>query len=250
MNGAFRWGLPESASTYAPEIDFGISLIHWAMVAIFVLWGVFFAYLLVRYQRREGVPAEYKHEGIWKSMIPDAIVLIFEIGLIVFYAIPGWGRIKIHFPKPEDSNTMEVVAEQFAWNVQYPGPDGKFGGRDPKFIDSTNVLGLDPEDPAGKDDIATLNEMKVPLGKPSLLTLSSKDVIHSFFIPAFRIKQDSVPGMRIPVWFEPTKEGTYEIGCAQLCGIGHANMRGDVQVLTDEAFQAWLKEQAAAKATQ
>lgn len=247
MNGGFNWGLPEAASTFAPEIDFGIGLIHWAMVLIFILWGIFFTYLLIRYRRQEGVPAERKHEGVLKSLVPDAIVLAFEICLIAFYAIPGWGRIKLNFPKPEDSNLVNVVAEQFAWNIQYPGPDGKFGRGDAKFIDSANVLGLDPEDPDGKDDIVTLNELHVPLGKPTLIRLTSKDVIHSFFVPAFRIKQDAVPGMNISMWFEPSRAGKYEIGCSQLCGIGHANMRGDVEAQSPEEFKAWLGSQSAAK---
>jgi cytochrome c oxidase subunit 2 len=147
-------------------------------------------------------------------------------------------------PKAEESNVVEIVAEQFAWNVQYAGQDGQFGRRDPKFIDSGNVLGLDPEDPAGKDDIITINEVHVPLGKPTLLYLTSKDVIHSFFVPAFRVKTDAMPGMRIPLWFEPTRAGKYEIACSQLCGIGHSKMRGDVVVDTPEEFEAWLASQA------
>ena len=136
------------------------------------------------------------------------------------------------------------VAEQFGWNIQYPGPDGQFGRKSFEFIDSSNVLGLDPEDPAGKDDVVTLNQLYIPTGKPTLVYLSSKDVIHSFFIPEFRIKQDATPGMKVSMWFEPNRVGKYEIGCAQLCGIGHATMRGDVEVQTPEDFDAWLKRQA------
>ncbi len=247
MEGNYRWGLPVQASSIAQEIDFGINLLHGAMILIFVLWGIFFTYLLIRYRRRDGVKAEYHEEGVLKSLVPDALVLIFELGLIFLYAIPAWSRIKLNFPKPEEANNIQVVAEQFAWNIQYPGPDGQFGRREAKFIDSANVLGLDPEDPAGKDDIVTLNEMHVPLGKPTLIQLSSKDVIHSFFIPEFRIKQDATPGLKVPMWFTPTRAGKYELACAQLCGNQHASMRGDVYAETPEEFAAWLKEQAAAK---
>lgn len=243
----YGWGLPIQASTIAAEIDFGINLMHWIMLAIFVGWGIFFTYLLIRYRKKEGVRAEYHEGGTLKSLIPDALVLVIEILLVVFYAIPGWARIKLNFPKPEDSNNMRIVAEQFAWNIQYPGKDGQFGRIGAQFIDSSNVLGLDPEDPAGKDDIVTLNDIHIPVGKPTLVELSSKDVIHSFFIPEFRIKQDATPGMKIPVWFEPTKAGKYELACAQLCGNAHASMRADVIAETQDEFAAWLKSQAPSK---
>lgn len=217
------------------------------MLLIFVLWGIFFTYLLIRYRRREGVSARSAHEGPLKSLIPDAIILIFELALIFLYAIPSWSRIKFDLPKPEEANNVHIIAEQFAWNVQYPGADGKFGRRDAKFIDSGNVLGLDPEDPPGKDDIVTLNELHVPLGRKTLVSLTSKDVIHSFFVPEFRVKQDAMPGMEIPLWFEPTIAGKFEIACAQLCGIAHANMRGDVYAHSPEEYREWLASQAAAK---
>ena len=248
MNGNYGWGLPVQASTFAKDVDFGINLIHAAMILIFVLWGIFFAYLLFKYRRREGVKASYGHEGILKSLIPDFIVLLFEIGLVVLYAVPGWGRMKLHAPEPALSNNIRIVAEQFAWNIHYPGPDGKFGRISVDFIDSANVLGLDPGDPDGKDDVVTLNELHVPLGKPTLAELTSKDVIHSFFIPEFRIKQDAVPGMATPVWFEPILEGHFEISCAQLCGIGHSSMRGDVYSHSPEGFESWLKERLAENA--
>lgn len=247
MNWNFGWGLPLAASTFAGEIDFGIRLIHWAMLLIFVLWGIFFTYLLIRYRRRAGVSAQSAHGGVVASLIPDAIILIFELALIFLYAIPSWSRIKFDLPKPEEANNVRIIAEQFAWNVQYPGTDGKFGRRDAKFIDSGNVLGLDPEDPPGKDDIVTLNELHVPLGRKTLVQLTSKDVIHSFFVPEFRVKQDAMPGMEIPLWFEPTIAGKFEIACAQLCGIAHANMRGDVYAHSPEEYREWLKAQAAAK---
>ena len=241
MNSTFNWGLPRAASTYAQDIDSGIRIIHWAMIAIFVLWGIFFTYLLIRYRRREGVPAERDHgHSALKSLLPDIIVMIFEIALIVFYALPVWSRIKMSFPKPEEANLIDVVAEQFAWNVHYPGPDGKFGRREPQFIHFSNPLGLDRQDPAAQDDIMGANEIHIPLGKPTLIRLSSKDVVHSFFVPEFRIKQDAVPGMVIPVWVQPTEVGTFELSCAQLCGFAHSLMRADVIVETPEQHQAWL----------
>lgn len=243
MEGNYGLTLPIQASTFAQEIDFGIYLIHAAMIGIFVLWGIFFTYLLIRYRRRPGVAAEHKEGNVLYSLIPDFLVLIFEVSLIVMYAIPVWSKIKMQFPKPEEAHLIEIVAEQFAWDIHYPGPDGKFGRRKTELVDANNPIGLDPEDEAAKDDIVAMNELHLPLGRPTLVHLSSKDVIHSFFIPEFRIKQDAVPGMKVQVWFEPNRLGKYELGCAQLCGIGHAMMRGDVYVHSPEEYQAWLKEQ-------
>jgi len=249
MNGNYSWGMPAAASTYAHDIDFGIILIHIAMIVIFVLWGIFFTYLLIKYRRRDGVPAEREKEhGALASLAPDIIVMVFEIGLIVFYAIPSWSRIKMEFPKPEDANQIDVIGEQFAWNIHYPGADGKFGRREAKLVHFSNPLGLDRDDKDAQDDIVMANEIHMPVGKPTLIRLSSKDVIHSFWIPEFRIKQDAMPGMVIPVWVQPTQTGTYELACAQLCGFAHSFMRAEVVVQTQDDFDAWLKSQAPVKA--
>ena len=240
MNGNYRVGLPVQASTFAKDIDFGIYVIHAAMFVIFALWSVFFVYLLIRYRRKEGVSVQREHMGLLWSLMPDAFILAFELLLVFLYAIPGWSRIKMNAPRPEDSNLVEIVAEQFNWNVRYPGPDGKFGRTSAQLIDFANPLGIDPSDPAGKDDTVSLNSLHIPLGKPTLARLMSKDVIHSFSIAEFRVKQDAVPGMRIPVWFTPMAAGTYEISCAQLCGVGHAIMRAEVVAEAPEDFGKWL----------
>jgi len=146
----------------------------------------------------------------------------------------------------------DVVAEQFNWSIRYPGPDKKFGRTDPKLVDFTNPFGIDAADEAGKDDVFSVNDLRFPVDRKVRVRLTSKDVIHSFFIPSFRVKQDAVPGMAIPVWFQPTLVGDYEITCAQLCGVGHAAMRADVKVLPQEDFDSWLaglapKKEAAAQ---
>jgi cytochrome c oxidase subunit II len=250
MNTNYGWGLPIAASTYAKDIDFGIRLIHWAMITIFVLWAIFFTYLLIRYRRRDGVPAEREPENhgvISTSLIPDILVMVFEIALIFFYAIPVWSRIKTTFPKPEESVNIDIISEQFAWNVHYPGADGKFGKRAIDKIHFTNPIGLDRSDPAAQDDIVLANEIRIPTGKPTLIRLTSKDVIHSFWIPEFRVKQDAVPGMTIPVWMQPDRPGHYELSCAQLCGFAHSHMRADVIVETPEEHAAWLAKVAPLK---
>jgi cytochrome c oxidase subunit 2 len=240
----YTFGLPVAASTYAQRVDNSLHILHVAMVAIFVLWGIFFAYCLIRFRHRAGhVPSNGNGhgKGTLTSFVPDALILAFEVWLIFSIGLPTWSHIKEEFPDEKTANVVEMTAEQFAWAFQSHGPDGRFGKKDPAQINSGNTLGIDYNDPASKDDVVTLNELHVPLGKPTLLYMSSKDVIHSFFIPEFRVKQDVVPGMRIPLWFEPTRAGRYEIGCAQLCGLGHYRMRGEVVVYTPEEFAAWEK---------
>ena len=247
----YGWGLPVAASTFAGQIDFGIWLIHIAMFGIFILWGIFFTYLLIKYRKRPGVPAEREHEdpslaGELKSLTPDFIVMALEIGLIVFYALPGWSLIKMQMPDEKDAVVIHVVAEQFGWDVHYPGPDGKFGRRKPELVHFNNPIGLDRTDPDAADDILVGNEIHMPVNKKILIKLTSKDVIHDFFVPEFRIKQDAMPGMEIPVWVEPNRIGHYELACAQLCGFGHSLMRGDVYVESQEDYDKWLASRAAA----
>jgi cytochrome c oxidase subunit 2 len=158
-------------------------------------------------------------------------------------------------PSESEALVVHVTGEQFAWNVRYAGPDGAFGRTDIKLIDlQSNPLGLDRSDPAAKDDVTTLNQLYLPVNRPVIVKLRSKDVIHSFGVPELRVKQDAIPGLTIPIWFVPnvttaemrTRTGNaefqYEIACAQLCGLGHARMRGFVTVQTAEEFQTWLDE--------
>lgn len=269
--GTYGWSLPLAASSYAGEIDFGIWLIHAAMLGIFVLWGAFFVYLLVKYRARPGVTAQredhddtparisvpdslskfpfaqrlYRNKGELKSLIPDLIIMAFEVALIVFYAIPVWSKIKMEVPKVENPVRVEIVAEQFGWNVHYAGPDGKLGPRKIDLVHFSNPIGLDVKDPRSADDVVMGNEMRLPVDRTAIIDLLSKDVIHSFFVPEFRIKQDMMPGMNIPMWVTPTKTGKFEIACAQLCGFAHSLMRGDMYVQTQEEFDAWYKSRLA-----
>ena len=138
---------------------------------------------------------------------------------------------------------VRVTAEQFAWTVHYAGKDGKFGQLKIELIDGTNPVGLDRQDPNGKDDILSPNTLNIPVNKPIIAKLTSKDVIHNFFLPVMRVKQDIIPGMTVPVWFQATQTGKFEIGCAQLCGVGHTQMRGFFNVMSQEEFETWYQEE-------
>ena len=155
--------------------------------------------------------------------------------------------MRLLFPDDSKAVHVRIVAEQFAWNVHYPGKDGIFGKTDPKLMSASNPIGLDPSDPNGADDIATINQLHIPVNMPVLAQLTSKDVIHSFTLPVMRVKQDVIPGQSIPVWFEAKETGDFEIACAQLCGLGHYRMRGFFTVDSKEKFSAWLDEQIAQK---
>ncbi len=213
------WWLPEDVSTYGKDIDFLFYLIYYITGGTFVLVAAAMIAFLVLYRHKEGRRATYTHgnttlEVVW-TIVPTLILVV-----LTFLSVPTWARIKIQMP-PTDL-TIQVSAKQFNWIVTYPGPDGKFGTEDDKTFD---------------------NEIHVPVGKPVRLILKAQDVIHSFYMPNLRFKQDAVPGREIPAWFEATKPGKYEIPCAELCGFGHSGMRGWLFVHTPEDYQKWVKQQ-------
>jgi len=234
---------PVQASTHAAEVDHMTILVHWLMLVLFIGWGFFFLFVLFRFRKGANPRASYTgaHGKFAKST--EVGVAVIEIGLLVFYAIPAWATRVKAFPAESQAVVVKVVAEQFAWNVQYPGPDGKFGRTDIKLVSADNPLGLDRSDPNAKDDITTINQLNLPVDQPVLVHLSSKDVIHSFGLYEMRVKQDAIPGMTIPVWFIPNRIGEYEIACSQLCGLGHFRMRGFVTIQSAADYQKWYDDQ-------
>jgi len=237
-------GLPVAASAHAGEIDNMIVLVHWLMLVLFVGWGLFFLFVLFRFRKGANAKASYSGAKGKFAKSTEVAVAIVEVILLVGYAFPAWATRVKQFPSENEATVVRVVGEQFAWNVHYPGPDGKFGRTDIKLVSADNPLGLDRTDPNAKDDITTINQLNLPVDKPVLVHLSTKDVIHSFGLYEMRVKQDAIPGMDIPVWFTPTRTGEYEITCSQLCGLGHFRMRGFVTVQSQADFQNWLAEQA------
>ena len=237
-------GLPALASAHGGQIDGLIGWMHVFMLILFVGWGGFFTYCLVRFRRSRHPVADYTGVKSHTSSYLEVAVAVVEAILLVGFSIPLWAARVDHRSRGEAKRSLvEVTGEQFAWNVHYAGPDGVFGRTDIKLLDlQSNPLGLDRSDPAAKDDVTTVNQLYLPVNKPIIVRLRSKDVIHSFGVPEFRVKQDAVPGLTIPIWFVPnvttaemrtrTKnpEFQYEIACAQLCGLGHARMRGFVTV--------------------
>ena len=234
---------PVQASTHAAEVDAMTVLVHWLMLVLFVGWGLFFIFVLFRFSKRANPVASYTGAKGKISKGLEVAVAVIEIFLLVFYAIPAWAKRVKAFPSESEAVVVRVVAEQFAWNIHYPGPDGKFGRTSISLISADNPLGLDRRDPDAKDDITTINQLNLPIDRPVLVHLSSKDVIHSFGLYEMRVKQDAIPGMSIPVWFIPNRAGEYEIACSQLCGLGHFRMRGFITIQSAADYKKWYDDQ-------
>jgi cytochrome c oxidase subunit II len=218
-------------------------LVHWLMLVLFVGWGAFFIFVLFRFRRGAHPRADYAGAKGKFAKSTEIAVAVIEVVLLVGYAIPAWALRVTSFPSEREAVVVRLIGEQFAWNVHYPGPDGRFGRTDIKLVSADNPLGLDRRDPDAKDDITTINQMNLPVDRPILVQLSSKDVIHSLGLIEMRVKQDAIPGMTMPVWFIPNRIGEYEIACSQLCGLGHFRMRGFVTVQSAADYQKWYDEQ-------
>lgn len=240
-------GLPEVASAHGHKVDSFIVYLHWLMIALFFGWLAYFVYTLYRFRKSRAPKANYFGVRNHYSTYLEVGVVAAESFLLLFLAIPLWGDVVGKLPKDNESTVVQIVAQQFAWNARYSGPDGQFGGQDMRFVSENNVFGVDPDDAKGKDDVQVINEIHVPVDRPVLCYVSSKDVIHSFRIPEMRATQDAIPGMRIPMWFQAAKTGTFQIYCAQLCGNGHAAMAGGRLVVESRAdFDAWLAAKSGA----
>jgi cytochrome c oxidase subunit 2 len=172
-------------------------------------------------------------------------VALAEAVLLFGFALPVWFERTSAAPTDGRAVVIRVVAEQFVWNVHYPGADGEFGETSTSLMSSTNPLGLDRGSRFGKDDITLLSEIHLPVDRPAVIHLTSKDVIHSFGLPAMRVKQDVTPGLRTATWFTPTVVGEFEIVCSQVCGLGHHRMRAIVKVESAEGYAKFLRDEAA-----
>jgi len=236
---------PEAATVGAKKVDTLLNFIFYLTATVFVLTQTVYIYYLVKYRKRPGSKAYYSHgnnklEIIWTA-IPTAIFL----GLVI-YSNRLWAEL--HSPPPEDSVKVDVVSYQFGWDMRYAGADGQLGKVDVHSYSVDNKFGLVPDDPAGDDDFSS-TELVIPVNKPVHIYLHSRDVIHSFYVPEFRLYQAAVPGRTIAwVWFEPTRTGNFELACSQICGSGHYNMKAPIRVVSQEEFDKWQAGKIEAKA--
>ena len=226
-----HWWLPDEASTYAGSIDNMFYLILWVTLAVFVAVELVLVYFLFKYRYQKGRKAIYTHgnnklEIIWTAI--PAVILVF----LAIFSNDLWSKIKYESHYPKGAPAIMIEPRQFQWDIYYAGPDKKLHDVHGKH---ENV----------GDDIASVNQLYLVKDKPVQIKLQGQDVIHSFFVPEFRIKQDAVPGMNTAVWITPTKEGEFEVACAELCGAQHYRMRSSVIVTTQDSVDAWLRSKVA-----
>jgi cytochrome c oxidase subunit II len=218
-------------------IDHTITITFWITGVVFTAVVLFVAYCVYRFHHRPGRRAAYEPENksleTWLTVVTGlGVAAMLAPGLVVWHQF---------VTVPDDATEMEVVGQQWAWSYRFPGADGKLGTFDTRNITAENPFGLNQLDQNGQDDVLVQNEdLHVPLGKPIKVLMRSTDVLHDFYVPEFRAKMDMIPGMVTYFWFTPTREGTFDILCAELCGQGHAYMRGKVVVVPEAEFQAWL----------
>lgn len=237
-------GIVPNASEHGFLVDHMLEFCHWFMALLFVGWSLFFLYTIFRFHKSRQPKADYHGVHSKASAHLEFTVVLVEAVLLLGFAVPLWGKRVTQDSFPDSAKALRVhaVAEQFAWNFHYPGPDGVFGRQNAYLVGGNNPLGLDPNDPAGKDDIVSKNELHLVNHQPVVVEITSKDVIHGFQLQHMRISQDAIPGSRIPAWFRPIVKGEYEIVCSQLCGAGHFAMRAKMLVEEQTDFDAWMKE--------
>ncbi len=221
-------------------IDDTIIITFWVTGVVFVGIVLFMAYCVFRYRYQEGRRAEYEPENtkmeLWLTGLTTVgVVIMLTPGLFV------WNQF---VTVPEGAAEFEVMGQQWQWSYRFPGKDGVLGTSDPRNVSDENPFGLNPDDPNGQDDVLIDDsEVHLPLDKPVKVLLRSIDVLHDFYVPEFRAKMDMVPGAVTYFWFIPTRVGTFDVLCFELCGVGHYAMRGNVVVEEESAFQEWLQEQ-------
>ncbi|MGO4810709.1 c-type cytochrome [Cupriavidus sp. 2MCAB6] len=232
------WATPLASNWKQMDDTLTITLVITGV--FFVIINLFVAYIVWRYRHRDGARAHYQPEN---SKLELWLIGGTTLGVIALLA-PGLFVYAEYVRPPGDAMVLEVVGQQWQWGFRFPGQGGQLGTSDARFVTAANPLGVNPDDPRGQDDIIIAgNEVHLPLNRPVKVLLRSKDVLHDFYVPPFRARMNMVPGMVTSFWFTPTKAGTYEILCAQLCGVGHYNMRGKVVVEDAAAFDAWLRRQ-------
>ena len=237
--------LPPLASSHAADIDFVLTLVHGLMIMLFVGWSVYFVWVLFRFRAGRSAKADAHGAKGRVALGVEVAIVVAEVILLLGFALPLWFNRTAAAPSDPKALVIRVVAEQFNWNVRYPGADGQFGDTSLTLVSDTNPLGLNRKSPGGRDDVVELNVIHVPVNRPVLIQLTSKDVIHSFGVPAMRVKQDAIPGLVSPVWFTPTVMGQFDVQCSQLCGLGHYRMKAVITVESEEAFRKFLAAEAA-----
>ena len=238
-------GMHEMASKHGHVANHMMGLIHWFMAIVFVGWSIFMAVILYKFRRKKNPNASY--EGITShfSTHLEIGVVIVEIVLLLGFALPLWAVRADAKARPtgDDVVNIRAVGEQYRWSFHYAGADRMMGLTSFERYSGANAVGLVAEDPNAADDFISVNELVVPVGRPVIVQVTSKDVIHGLHVVPMFSQQDAIPGSEIPMWFIPDKEGEWNIVCAQLCGAGHAQMVSTVKAVSAEEFDQWYAGQ-------
>lgn len=242
MTGWIDRLLPQAGSAHAEAFDGVLHAVHAHALGMLAAWLALFVLILVRFRAGRSGAGTRPVAGVW-PLVAIAAVILGDAVLLFGSALPVW-RARAAAP-PAGAVEIRITAEQFAWNVHYPGVDGRFGPTDASRITTADPIGVDRTHPDGRDDIVLINLLQVPRGRPVVVRLQARDVIHSFTLPQMRVKQDVVPGLPVATWFQPVREGRWEIACSQLCGLGHYRMRGEFAVLAPEAWESWIRDESA-----
>lgn len=238
-------GIPKNFSLHGDEVDHMLDVVHWFMIALFVGWTLFFLYCIFRFWHKNNPKACYHGVRSHLSSHLEVGVIIVEAVLLLGFAFPLWAERTDSWEQVKQMNPVRVrvVGWQFGWTYHYPGKDGKFGRIDPRLISGTNELGIDYMDPNALDDFIT-PILQLPVSRPAVLNIGSKDVIHNYAIVPMRIQQDAIPGQEIGMWFTPTETLETYVVCGQLCGEKHGDMVGTLEVVPADAFDAWANAQS------
>lgn len=232
------WATPLASNWRQMDDTLTITLVITGL--FFIVINLLLVYMLLRFRHRDGSRAAYEPNN---RKLEKWLIIGSTIGIMALLT-PGLFVYAEYVTVPRDAIQMEVVGQQWQWRYRFPGPDGRFGLTDARFVSAANPFGIDPKDPIGRDNVLINgNEVHLPINRPVKVLLRSHDVLHDFYVPPFRARMNIVPGMVTSFWFTPNKAGRYEALCAQLCGVGHPNMRGFVVVEDEASFQAWLKAQ-------
>jgi len=236
--GSPWWATPLASNWRQMDDTLTITLVITGI--FFVLINLFLAYTLLRFRHRNDSRAAYEPDN---KKLERWLTIGTTLGIMALLA-PGLFVYADYVRPPHDAIVVEVLGQQWQWRFRFPDGNGKLGPTDARFVSADNPFGLDPDAPAGRDNVLINgNELHLPLNKPVKMLLRSQDVLHDFYVPEFRARMNMVPGMVTSFWFTPTRPGRYEVLCAQLCGVGHYNMRGYVVVEDEAAFRTWLKAQ-------
>lgn len=240
-------GQTPNASEHGGLVDHMLGFVHWFMLVLFIGWSTYLLIAFWRFRNTKTKKADYHgFRGHATTHIEIGVVIV-EAVLLLGFAFPLWARQADEYPTSPDTIRLRALGEKFLWNFQYPGADMMLSSWHLSYVDgATNTTGKDLHDPNGKDDFVNPITLKLPVGRPVIVDVATKDVIHNLALVPMRAAQDATPGVKSHMWFKPIKKGSWDIICGQLCGPGHAQMKANLEIVDAKEYDDWAKEQSAA----